>query len=250
MARGLALLLGIAALVTGCGSGSGRATMTVRERFEPVQVPNRVSGTTTRAGQAVRNDCAIGAVYTVREATGTAYLTQSEIVHLRLHPRRRGTSYDLECLGPLVVELPRAAKHVEATARDRRGGGRESLTVRTNASIRLAPGRPLRPASGKQIVVVEWPRRPGPAHDDFRLELSFELPTAQLIRERVVYTASVSCGSSNYLQPVVPLRDDLGYVNAFTVPPHRRSFDFILPRIAAGISSHNEETASLACVGG
>jgi hypothetical protein len=249
MARGLALLLGIAVLASGCGSGAERATMTVRERFEPIQVPKRVSGSTIRGGQAVRNDCAIGAVYTVREATGTAYLTQSEVIHLRLHPSRRGITYELECLGPLVVELPAAAKHFEATARDRRGGGHESVRVQTNASVRFAPGRRLRPARGKQVIVVEWPRRPGSAHDDYRLELSFEVPRAPLLRERVVYTASVSCGGSDYVQPVVPLRNDLGYVNAFTVPPHGRSFDFILPRIATGISSHNEETANLACPG-
>ena len=37
--------------------------MLVRERFEAVQVPHRVTGTTTRDGQVVRSDCTISAVY-------------------------------------------------------------------------------------------------------------------------------------------------------------------------------------------
>jgi hypothetical protein len=62
-----------------------------------------------------------------------------------------------------------------------------------------------------------------------------------------MYTASISCGGSSYLQPMVPLTNDLGFVNAFTVPQHGRPFDFILPRLATGISSHGEATRRLAC---
>src|SRR5204863_383389 len=64
---------------------------------------------------------------------------------------------------------------------------------------------------------------------------------------RVVYTASIACGGSSYLQPMVPLANDLGFVNAFTVLRNGRPFDFILPHLAAGISSHGEATRSLAC---
>ncbi len=221
--------------------------MTVRERFEPIQVPRRVEGTTTRAGQPVRANCSLAAVYKVREATGTAFLIQSQLLHLRLQPSRRQTAYEVECLGPLVVELPAAATRVEATELTRSGQRRASPRVRTDASVRLASGRTLRPAAGKQIVVVQWPRHPGSAYDDYVLELSFEVPKAPLIRERVAYTASVSCGRTSYLEPVVPLDEGLGFVNAFTVPPHGRPFAFILPHIATGISSHSEATQSLAC---
>jgi hypothetical protein len=62
-----------------------------------------------------------------------------------------------------------------------------------------------------------------------------------------VYTASVSCGASNYLQPVVPLTNRLGFVNAYTVPSDGKPFDFIVPRLATGISSHAEVTRTLAC---
>ena len=224
--------------------------MTVRERFEPIQVPRRAEGTTTRAGRPVRADCSLAAVYKVREATGTAFLIQSQLLRLRLHAPRRGTAYSVECLGPLVVELPAAASRVEATELTRSGHRRGSVRVRTHASVRLAPGRTLVPAPGKQIVTVQWPRHAGAAHDDFKLELSFELPKAPLIRERVAYTASVSCGGASYVEPVVPLGEGLGFVNAFTVPSHGRPFDFILPHIAAGISSHGEESVNLACLKG
>jgi hypothetical protein len=247
LARALLLALGCStALVAGCGSG--RNSMLVRERFEAVQAPHRIAGTTTRPGQVVRNDCTISTTYTVREATGTAFLTQSELVHLQVRVPRKGTPYELECLGPLVAELAAGASKVEATARDLSGGGHRSLSVRTRvASLRLSPGRPLRPAARKQLVVVELPRRPGSAYDDYRVELSFGLPKAPLVRERVVYTASISCGGSSYLQPMVPLTNDLGFVNAFTVRQHGKPFDFILPRLATGISSHGEATRTLAC---
>jgi len=62
-----------------------------------------------------------------------------------------------------------------------------------------------------------------------------------------VYTASVSCGGSSYLQPVVPLTNDLGFVNAYTVPSDGKPFDFIVPRLASGISSQAEVTRTLAC---
>ena len=235
-----------AALVAGCGSGE--QSMVVRERFEAVQVPSRLAGTTTDDSQVVRNDCKISAVYNVREATGSAFLIQSQLVHLHLRVPRRGTAYQVECLGPLVAELPADASKIAATAQDLSGGRHRSLTVRTHiTSVRLQPRRSVRPAPRKQLIAVELPRRPGSAYDNYRVELAFRLPKAPLVRERVVYTASISCGGSNYLQPMVPLTNDLGFVNAFTVPRDGRPFDFILPHIATGISSHGETTRTLAC---
>jgi len=233
------------ALAAGCGSG--RDSVVVRERFEAVQVPHRIAGTTSGAGQVVRNDCTISAVYEVHEATGTAFLAQSELVHLRLRVPRTGTAYELECLGPLVAELPADASKVEATTQDFSGGRHRSVSVRTQvASVRLA-GRLVRPAPRRQLVVVEWPRRPASEYNDYRLELSFRLPKAPLVRERLVYTASIACGGSSYLQPMLPATNDLGFVNAFAVPPNGRPFDFVLPRLATGISSHAEATRTLTC---
>ena len=107
LARAVILLGGFTALAAGCGSGGD--SMVVRERFEAVQAPHRIAGTTSRAGQIVRNDCKVSAVYKVREATGTAFLTQTQIVHLRLGVPTKGTAYELECLGPLLAELPSGA---------------------------------------------------------------------------------------------------------------------------------------------
>jgi hypothetical protein len=247
LGRGLPLVLACsAALAAGCGSGG--QSMLVRERLEAVQVPHRVAGTTTRDRQVAGNDCKISAVYKVREATGTAFLIQSELVHLRMRVPRRGMPYELECLGPLVAELPSGASKIQATAQDLSGGRERSLPTRTGVtSVRLPPGRAVPPANRKQLVVVELPRRPGSAYDNYRVELAFRLPKAPLVRERVVYTARISCGDSSYLQPMVPLTNDLGFVNAFTVPRDGKPFDFILPHIATGISSHGETTQTLAC---
>lgn len=233
-------------LAAGCGSD--RDSMLVRERFEAIQAPHRVAGTTNRVGQVVRTDCKLSAVYKVREATGTAFLTQSQRLHLRLRLPRKETNYALECLGPLLVELPSGADKIEATAYDLSGLRQGSLGVRAQLrSVRLAPGRRLRSALDKQLVLVQWRRTLGSAYDNSRVEVAFRVRKAPLVRERVVYTASASCGGSSYLQPVVPLTDSLGFVNAYTVPPGGKPFDFILPRLATGISSQGEVARTLAC---
>jgi hypothetical protein len=234
-------------MAAGCGSRSD--SMPVRENLEAIQAPGSASGTTTRAKQLVRHDCKLSAVYNVREATGSAFLIQSQTLHLRLLVPRKGTPYAIECLGPIVVELPGAASKLAAEAHDLHGGRESSLELRTPESIPLAPGRRVRPESGKQLVVIELPRRPGGGYDNFRVELAFRVPKAPLVRERVVYTASVTCGESSYLQPVVPLGTDLGFVNAFTPPAKGKALDLVLPHLAAGISSHGEETQSLPCEG-
>ena len=218
-------------LAAGCGSG-GDDTVLIRQRFEPVQVPHRIDGTAAI-------DCKLGAVYKVREATGTAFLTQSKLVRLRLRPR--GVKGRLDCLGPLVVELPVAAGGIEARA------GERSVTVRRVPSVRLAPGRAVRPRPRKQFVLVDWPRTSRAAYDNYRLELRFEVPKARWLRERVVYTARVGCGALSYLQPVVPLTDGLGWINAYEIPPDGKPFDFIVPHLAGGISSNVQLTKVVRC---
>jgi hypothetical protein len=247
LARPLLLALAASAVfVAGCGSDDD--SMQVRERFEAIQAPRLVAGVARSSGQVVRHDCKLSAVYNVREATGSAFLIQSQRLRLRLRVPTKGTRYEVECLGPLVAELPADASKVEATAHDLSGRWERSLDVRTAVpSIRVAPGRSLRAAAQKQLVVIWLPRVAGSDYDNYRVELAFRVPKASLVRERVVYTASVSCGGSSYLQPVLPLGQDLGFVNAFTVPRDGKPFDFILPHIATGISSHGEETQTLEC---
>jgi hypothetical protein len=198
----------------------------------------------------VRHDCKLSAVYNVREATGSAFLIQSQRLRLRLRVPAKGTRYRVECLGPLVAELPADAAKVEATAHALSGRWERSLDVRTDVpSIRVAPGHSLRAAAQKQLVVIQWPRVAGSDYDNYRVELAFRVPKSKLVRERVVYTASVSCGGASYLQPVLPLGDDLGFVNAFTVSSDGKPFDFILPHLATGISSHGVATRDLVCMG-
>jgi hypothetical protein len=235
----------VAAIAAGCGPRGDRVT--VREVFEPVQVPERIAGTTSRGRVLVQHDCRLAAVYEVREATGTAYLTQSQLLHLRLRPARAGTAYALECLGPLVVELPATATGLEAEAQSTAGDWRRSLSVRSGDAVPLSPAAPVRAAPGKQIVVVDWPRRPGAAYDNYRVELSFQVPKARFLRERVVYTAAVECAGRSYFAPVLPATNGLGWVNAYTIPPHGKPFTFIVPRLAAGISSQSQATRTLGC---
>ena len=229
MAR--AWLLLAAVLAAGCGSDT--TTVLVRERFEPAQIPN--------AGATVI-DCKLAAVYKVREATGTAFLTQSKLLRLRLHAPRTARPR-LDCQGPLVAELPAAATGIKARA------GERSLAVRRVRSVRFAVPRPLRPRPRTQLVLVDWLRTPPAAYDNYRLELRFELPKRHWLRERIVYTASVACARSSYRLPVVPSTDGLGWVNAFEIPTDGKPFDFILPRLAGGISSHAIATRHLKCGG-
>ena len=44
--------------------------------------------------------------FDVREATGSAVLIQLYVVHLRTRPLRRGTRYEIDCAGPLIIQLP------------------------------------------------------------------------------------------------------------------------------------------------
>jgi hypothetical protein len=60
LARAVILFGGFTALAAGCGSGGD--SMVVRERFEAVQAPHRIAGTTSSARQIVRNDCTISAI--------------------------------------------------------------------------------------------------------------------------------------------------------------------------------------------
>ena len=232
-------MLAAAALAAGCGS---HPRTVVLQRFESVQAPQRVAGTTLEARQSVRTTCKLSAVYKVREATGTAYLIQTELVHLRLRPARAGTRYRVDCRGPLVVELPAGSSHLEATSEG------QELPVRRLDTVRLGPGDPTRPHARMQLVAIGWPDASAATYDDPKLKLGLELPDKpKFLRERVVYTVSVSCGRLTYVHPVVPLIDDLGFVNASTIPRGGKPFDFILPHLVGGISSHAEVTSTLAC---
>jgi hypothetical protein len=225
------MVLVSALLAAGCGSGSN--SVLVRERFEPIQVPNRLTGRSAI-------ECKLGATYTVREATGTAYLTQTKVVRLRLGVPR-GTRTELDCVGPLVVELPATATSIAAHV------GRRRLGLRRVPSLPLAAGGALRPRPRTQLVVVDWPQASPTRYDKYRIVLRFRARKAPFVRERVVYTARVACGETSSVQPVVPMGDGLGWINAYTMRTDGKAFDFIVPRLASGIRSLAVQTRVLRC---
>ena len=247
------LLVGLPALAAGCAFDSQIAVQfslespaVVKESFKPEQVPHRVHGVTMRDGQVVGIDCSLTIVYDINEATGSAVLVQRLLVHLRTRPLPRGTGYALDCTGPLVVELPADASAVQATATSVSG---DELVLPLQApvgSVTLAFGKRLRAEPETQLALVRWP--PSLARGDYRVELAFGLPEARAIREKAVATASVSCGRSRYLQPILPAVASMARVPAFAIQPSANPISFSVPRIAGGIGSQAEATRTLSCV--
>jgi hypothetical protein len=152
---------------------SGASPVEVTESLAPEQIPHRVHGRTTRAARIVRIDCSTTISYDVREATGTTVLTQTHVVHLRTRRLARGTAYELDCTGPLILELPVDASDVQARSIGASGQEAPLPIDASAASVPLAFGKRLRSEPGTQLAVVRWPRAL-PA-GDYRVELSFGL---------------------------------------------------------------------------
>jgi hypothetical protein len=245
-------LVGLVATTAGCAfvspvvvRFSGASPVEVTESFAPEQIPHSVHGRTTRAAQIVRIDCSTTISYDVEEATGTAVLTQTYVV--RLHTRRlpRGTTYQVDCTGPVIVELPADASGVRATSVDAVGTQVQLPVQAPIASFPLAFGKRLRAEPRTQLAVVRWPRTL--PQGDYRIELAFDLPEAHPIREKAVVTASVACGRSRYVQPILPAVTSMTRVPAFTIRPSANPIALPLPRVAPGISSHAEARRLLSC---
>ena len=198
--------VGLTVLAAGCSFESEIAVqllegapVVVKQTTKVDVTPQRVQGTTTRSGQVVRIDCSITGIYDVDDPTGPAVLVQLFVVHLRTRPLPRGTPYQLDCAGPVIVELPTDASDIQATATDLQ----VALPVQAPlTSIALAFGKRLRAEPGTQFTLVG---QPSLSAGDHTVELAFSLPEARTFREKVLYTASVSCGRSKYLQPIRPL---------------------------------------------
>jgi hypothetical protein len=217
----------------------------VRELSRPEQSSNYVRGTTTRNRQLVRIDCSSWIDYDVREVTGAAVLLQQYLVHLRTRPLPSGTAYALNCTGPLVLEIPADAARLVATATSKTG---RQMTLPLKASVnslRLAFGRQLRAEPGTQLVVVSWPSTL--PDGDYRTELSFTLPRPHMFREKAVYTASITCGGSSYLQPILPLVTTMKQAPAFTIQPSGSTFRVLLPRIAGAIGTETQTRGMFSC---
>jgi hypothetical protein len=183
--------------------------------------------------------------YDVREATGTTVLTQTYVVHLRTRRLARGTAYELDCTGPLILELPADASAVQARSTSASGQETALPLQAAVASVPVAFGRRLRAEAGMQLAVVRWPHAL-PA-GDYRVELSFGLPEARAIREKAVVTAAVSCGRSRYVTPILPPVTSMARAPAFTIRPSADPIAFPLPRVAPGIAASAEATRTLSC---
>jgi hypothetical protein len=245
-------LAALAATTAGCAFDSpvvirfsGASPVEVTESFAPEQAPHRVHGRTSRAAQVVRIDCSTTISYDVQEATGTAVLTQTYVVHLRTRRLRRGTAYELDCNGPAILEIPADASAVQARSIDASGQEVALPLQAPVASVLLAFGRRLRAEPGMQLAVVRWPRALAPG--DYRVELSFALPAVHAIREKAVVTASISCGRSRYVEPILPAATSMARVRAFTIRPSADPIAFPLPRVAPGIAASAEATRTLSC---
>jgi hypothetical protein len=247
----VALVLGVPVATVRCAF-EGQIAVQLQQGTPPVvkqssQVevtPHRVNGTTRRAGQVVRIDCSVTGTFDVREATGSAVLVQTYVVHLRTRPLPRGTPYQLDCAGSVVAQLPADAADVRATATDQPGSPAELAVQAPLNAIPLASGKRLRADRGTQFALLSWPAA---SAGGYRMEMSFSLPTAGAFREKVVYAALIACGRSKYFQPIRPLVTSMARVPAFTITPSTNDTGFSAPHLFGGIRSYGEATRTLSC---
>jgi hypothetical protein len=252
LAGSAAFLSALSAVAAGCAfdarisvQASGHSPVVVAQSAKPEQSNDHVRGTTTREGQVVAIDCTTTIVYDIVEAGGAVVLPQRYVAHLHTGPLARGTSYAIDCTGPLVVELPAAASHLQATATRARRQTR-ALPIQAHVrSLQLAFRKRLRAEAGTQLAVIRWPRTR--LSGDYKVALRFELPDTDPFRERVLRTASIACGGSRYLQPILPVTTTMSRAPAFTIDPSVRTAEVSAPRIAGTIGTEVERRHLLSC---
>lgn len=226
---------------------STSSPVVVKESATSELTPNHVQGVTTRGGQVVRIDCSVTILYDVMDEAGPAVLAQLYRVHLRTSPLPRRTRYALDCTGPLLLEIPADASGVGATATSASG---EQVALPVQAPVTSVPigfGKRLQREPQMQFAVVSWPRTLSPG--DYRVELAFNLPEARAIREKAIYTASVSCSRARYLQPILPLVSKTAPMPAFTIQPSSEATSLFVPHIIRANRTYAEATRTLSCGG-
>jgi hypothetical protein len=240
------LLAALPVLAAGCSFESeitvrllGDSPVVVKQTTKVDVTPQSVRGTTTHAGQVVRIDCSITGIYDVDDPTGPAVLVQLFVVHLRTQPLPRGTPYQLDCAGPVIVELPTDASDIQAAATDTPLSVQAPLT-----SIALAFGKALRAEPAMQFALVG---QPSLSAGDHTVELAFNLPQARTFREKVLYTAAVLCGRSKYLQPIRPLVTRMAGARALAVQPTANETTVSVPHLFGGIVAYRQATRTLSC---
>lgn len=220
------------------------APVVVKQTAKVDVTPHRVQGTTTSGGQVVRIDCSITGIYDVDDPTGPAVLVQLFVVYLRTQPLPRGTPYQLDCAGPVIVELPTDASDIQAAA-TAPSESRVALPVQAPlSSIALAYGKRLRAEPTMQVALVG---QPSLSAGDHTIEFAFKLPQARAFREKVLYTAQVSCGRSKYLQPIRPLVTRMAGARALTVQPSANETSVAVPHLFGGIVAYRQATRTLSC---
>ena len=223
----------------------GGAPVTVKQSVKLEFDPHRVQGMTTRARQVVKVDCSVTGAFDVREATGSAVLVQLYVVHLRTRPLPRGTPYQLDCAGPMIVQLPIDASGVQATATSSDGSQLPVSVQAPITAVLLASGKRLRAEPGTQFAILgSSVLSPG----GYTVELIFSLPAAGSFREKVLYTALIACGRSKYVQPIRPLVTSMARVPGLTVEPYTNETSVSIPHLFGGIRSYGEATRTLSCV--
>jgi hypothetical protein len=248
---GALVLTALPAIAAGCAFEGqiavqlvGDAPAVVRETFKVELTPHSVRGTTTRTKQVVRVDCSVTGVFDVREATGSAVLIQLYVVHLRTRPLPRGTRYEIDCAGPLIMQLPADASAVQAVATDA-SGLQVPLSVQAPLNaVSLASGKRLRAERGTRFAALGRPSLPA---GGYTVELTFSLPEAHAFAQKALMTASVACGHSKYLQPIRPLVTTMARATGLSVRPSATETGVSTPHLFGGIRSYGEATRTLSC---
>ena len=94
------------------------------------------------------------------------------------------------------------------------------------------------------FAVVGQPSLSAGAHT---VELAFSLSEARTFREKVIYTALVSCGRSKYLQPIRPLVTSMRRARALTLQPSANETRAFIPHLFGGIRAYGQATRTLSC---
>jgi hypothetical protein len=245
------VLAGLPVVAAGCAFEgqiavelAGNTSVVVKQSAEVEFAPHHVRGATTRAGQVVRVDCSVTGVFDVREATGSAVLIQLFVVHLRTQPLPRGTRYEIDCAGPLIIQLPVDAADVQAIATDASGSQVPLAVQAPLTAVPLAFGKRLRAQPATQFADVGLPPL---SAGSYTVELAFNVPEARAFQEKVLSTALIACGHSKYLQPIRPLVTSMARVPPLTVQPSANLTSVSVPHLFGGIRSYGEATRTISC---
>ena len=222
----------------------GDTAVVVKQSAKVELAPHRVKGVTTRAGQVVKVDCSVTGIFDVREATGSAVLIQLYVVHLRTRPLRRGTRYEIDCAGPLIIQLPADSSGIQASATDASGSQVPLAVQAPLTAVPLAFGKSLRAQPGTQFADIG---QPGLSTGSYTVELAFSLPEARAFQEKVLYAALIACGHSKYLQPIRPLVTSMTRVPALAIQPTTTETSASAPHLFGGIRSSGEATRTVSC---